>query len=319
MSIDGPPTPPTRRPIRHGSPTQAEAASPTPERDLTPGAPAHADCPTHAKAAHEAPWASLSASEPTEPTESSVAGEAGVEAASGGAHKGRLLKAFWSVPRGIHVLLLVICFVLGLAIASQVIAQHDDPFDSLSQQDLVVLLEELADREEELRTQRAELAKQLASLEDEATKRQAAQEAAAAARTHAQINAALVPVTGPGVEVTVRDPEKALRASHFVMTIGELRNAGAEAAEINGRRLTMRSAFTSDDEGISLDGKRLEAPYVWRVIGEGKTIATALEIPGGTASQMRAKGAHVDIQTSDEVRINSVAPAVTPQWATTSE
>lgn len=231
----------------------------------------------------------------------------------------RLRQALISRPRGIHIVMAFICFSLGFAIASQVIAQREDPFDSLSQQDLVVLLEELSDREEALRSERADLSTQLAELEDEATKREAALDAAKKARELAQINAALVPVHGTGVSMVVKDPTASLRATHFVMAIGELRNAGAEAASLNGIRLTMRSSFTSDTSGIYLDGQRIHSPYVWNAIGEAATISTALEIPGGSASQMRAKGAEVEIVQMEDVIIEHVAEAIEPRWARPTE
>lgn len=222
----------------------------------------------------------------------------------------KLRRAFWSFPRPMHLVLMLICFLLGVALASQVISQREDPFERLSQQDLVVLLEEMNEREEELRSERAVLAEQLAQLENEATRRSAAKEAAEKARIQSQINAGLLPVKGPGVEIEVNDSQRALRAAHFVMTIGELRNAGAESVELNGQRLTMRSFFTTGDDGIYVDGKRLVPPYRWKVIGESQTIATALEIPGGAASQMKTKGASVSIKTADEVRIDVIATPV---------
>lgn len=235
--------------------------------------------------------------------------------AHSGLSRSRWRRAFWSVPRGMHIVLMVICFGLGVAIASQVIAQHEDPIDSLSQQDLVVLLEELSDKEDQLRQERQELSAQLAELEDATTQREAAEKAAQQARDNALINAALVPVHGPGVRITVNDPERALRASHFVMTVGELRNSGAEAGELNGIRFTMQSAFTSDDSGLFLDGQRIGAPYVWSVIGDPQTIATALDIPGGATSQMRAKGASVEVTQHEDLVIDSVAQPAAPRWA----
>lgn len=227
----------------------------------------------------------------------------------------RLWKAFVSTPRGIHLVLLVICFSLGFALASQVISQRSDPLDSLTQEDLVVLLEELTSKEEALRSERASLLAELSVLENEATQRQAALDAATKARELAEINAALVPVEGPGVIMTVADPTKSLSTTHFVMALGELRNAGAEAAALNNVRITMRSSFSSDANGVYLDGKPLTSPYRWEVIGEPDTIATALEIQAGSAAQMRAKGADVTIRRDEKLTIRSVAQQIEPQWA----
>ena len=50
--------------------------------------------------------------------------------------------------------------------------------------------------------------------------------------------------------VSVVDPGANLSPTQFVMTLGELRNAGAEAIDLNGVRLTTRSAFTGQAGAI---------------------------------------------------------------------
>lgn len=230
----------------------------------------------------------------------------------------RLRGALLAAPRAIHLLLLLICLALGFALVAQVRAQREDPLEALDQEGLVEVLNELDSREQILTEERSDLQSQLTQLENEATQQEAAEEAARKAREVAQINAGTVAVEGPGIVMTVVDEAQALSATHFVMTLGELRNAGAEAVELNGVRLTMRSAFVSDDSGISVDGVPISSPYRWKVIGDSQTIATALEIRAGSAAQMRAKDATVDITVHDDVLIEAVAEPFTPQWATPS-
>ena len=55
----------------------------------------------------------------------------------------RLSEAIFAAPRAIHLLLLLICVLLGFALVTQVRAQRSDPLESLSEEDLVVLLSEL--------------------------------------------------------------------------------------------------------------------------------------------------------------------------------
>ena len=52
------------------------------------------------------------------------------------------------------------------------------------------------------------------------------------------------------------------------------------------------------------------------MIGEAQTIATALDIQAGSAAQMRAKGAIVQITPSDDLSIASLATPKPPQFAT---
>lgn len=226
----------------------------------------------------------------------------------------RARKAIFAVPRPLHALLLVICFMLGAALVTQVRAQQADPLETMGDQDLVLLLDELTTRADTLRSERNDLNSQLSELEDSASQRQAAEKAAADARVQSQINAGTVAVHGQGVVITVSDPLSKLGAEQFVLTLGELRNAGAEAISVNGVRLTTRSWF-SLDPGVVVDGTPISSPYTWQVIGDPATIGPALEIAGGAASQMRLYGAQVTVDTKEDVVIDAVVTPTSPQYA----
>ena len=150
----------------------------------------------------------------------------------------RARQAFFALPRGLHVVMLVIFMILGFALAAQVRAQRSDPLEGLSEQDLVTVLDELGTQEQNLRTRRGELSSELDELRSAADEAQAREQAARKAETQAQIAAGTVPVHGPGVTVSVVDAGANLTSTQFVMTLGELRNAGAEAIELNGIRLS---------------------------------------------------------------------------------
>ena len=214
----------------------------------------------------------------------------------------RARQAFFALPRGLHVVMLVIFMILGFALATQVRAQRSDPLEGLSEQDLVTVLDELSTQEQNLRSAASE-----ADAREQATRK---------AQTQAQIAAGTVAVHGPGVTVGVTDPSANLTPTQFVQTLGELRNAGAEAIELNGVRLSTRSAFTGQAGSIVVDGTPISSPYTWKVIGEGQTIATALDIQAGSAAQMRAKGATVTITPVNDLSISSIATPKPPQFAT---
>ena len=163
------------------------------------------------------------------------------EAHSGPRLWARARQAFFALPRGLHVVMLVIFMIVGFALATQVRAQRSDPLEGLSEQDLVTVLDELGTQEQNLRTRRGELSSELDELRSAADEAQAREQAARKAETQAQIAAGTVPVHGPGVTVSVVDTGANLTSTQFVMTLGELRNAGAEAIELNGVRLSTRS------------------------------------------------------------------------------
>jgi uncharacterized protein YlxW (UPF0749 family) len=103
-----------------------------------------------------------------------------------------------------------------------------------------------------------------------------------------ELAAGTVPVTGPGLVLTVDDaPSKVDRnnpdvgaqtakgfdngkvyASDLHVIVNGLWEAGAEAISINGHRLTSRSAIRAAGEAILVDFRPLTRPYVITAIGE---------------------------------------------------
>ncbi len=234
--------------------------------------------------------------------------------------KRTLRHTFFARPRPLHLVMLVLFIVLGVALATQVRLQQSDPLESLTEDELIQLLSEMEGREESLRAERRELEQQLRDLTTEATQIEASREAASNAQLQSRISAGLVPVEGPGIVVGVADPSLSLGPQLFVTTLAELRNSGAEAISINEHRLTLRSWFAATESGqIVVDGVELESPYTWRVIGDPATLAAALDIRGGAASQMRAYNAVVTIAQEDSVTVDSLAEPFTPNWATVEE
>jgi uncharacterized protein YlxW (UPF0749 family) len=90
--------------------------------------------------------------------------------------------------------------------------------------------------------------------------------------------------TGPGVEMTIAAD---LRTEDLQDLVNELRNAGAEGLALNGQRITVRSAISSDRTAITLSGQRLQQPYVFTAIGVPDTLERALTRKGGLVSYLQ--------------------------------
>lgn len=88
----------------------------------------------------------------------------------------------------------------------------------------------------------------------------------------------LIEVSGPGVEVTVAGPVSVLDLQDL---INELRNAGAEALALDGRRLAAWSAIGSDGQDVTVDGQPVTSPYQLQAIGDSLALDAALTRPGG--------------------------------------
>ena len=110
------------------------------------------------------------------------------------------------------------------------------------------------------------------------------------------ILAGTVPATGPGVRITIADPDGVVDYTVLLDAVQELRDAGAEAIQIADVRVVASTWF---DDAPTASGSwcpgsaSLRRTRSWRS-GGAATLATALEIPGGVADTVRtAGGAHL--------------------------
>ena len=125
-----------------------------------------------------------------------------------------------------------------------------------------------------------------------------------------------MPVTGPGVRVTITEQTGPVDIDSILDTVEELRTAGAEAMQINDEvRVVAQTSFEDEVGGISVDGTQLTSPYVIDVIGDPHTLEGALVFSQGPASQLRDDGADVQIDELETVDIETVREAVRPEFA----
>ncbi|MGC5627231.1 DUF881 domain-containing protein [Georgenia sp. Z1344] len=213
----------------------------------------------------------------------------------------------WWQGRASDLLVVVLCALLGVALVAQVRHTQEDPLAALRQDDLVRLLDDLDRRNIDLVEEQDRLQEELDGLRSAADSSQAAADAAAELAGTQGVLAGTVPAAGPGVEITVTDPGDAMRGQTMVTMIQELRNAGAEAIEIGGVRLTATSYVIRSTGGLVVDGTTISSPYVLRAIGDPQTMQVALEIPGGALSTVRGRGATVSLIEQAHVEIRSVA------------
>lgn len=222
-----------------------------------------------------------------------------------------------SHPRRSQLLIGAILAVLGFALVVQLRTTHESSrFASARQEDLVRILEDLTARGERLRGEIEDLERTRDRLSGGAGQDAAALEETRRRRDVLRILAGTVAATGPGVQLTIKDPEHAVTADVLLDTMQELRDAGAEAMQVNGVRLTASSFFTDAGAGVLADAKPLRAPYVFLAIGDPHTLADAMEIPGGVIDSVSARsGASTEIDQRDRVVVDALRPLSTPRYA----
>ena len=209
----------------------------------------------------------------------------------------------------------LICVLLGFAVVGT--AQTNDTTGVLAtarESDLIQILDDLTQRRGRLEDE----TRALTSARDQLLSGSPEQ---VIAQTRARVDAlsilaGTVPVYGPGIVIRLADPQGVLDASVILDTVQELRDAGAEAIDINGRRIVVNTWFADGRAGgVSISGVVVNAPYVITAIGEGDTMAAALRIPGGVADAVNAAGGRFSAQTSTDMTIASIVSPQTPRYA----
>jgi uncharacterized protein YlxW (UPF0749 family) len=183
------------------------------------------------------------------------------------------------------------------------------------QEDLVRILDDLSSREDRLRRQIAELEAARTRLSTTGDSSSTALEEARKRSDALGILAGTVPAQGPGIQLTLTDPERRLAAEDLLDAVEELRAAGAEAIQVGGVRIGLDSSFTATDRGLAVDGVTIAAPYQIVAIGDPSTLATAMEIPGGVADTVKRAGGNAVTEQRQRVVIRALRAVRTPRYS----
>jgi uncharacterized protein YlxW (UPF0749 family) len=210
----------------------------------------------------------------------------------------------------------VLTLLLGFAFAVQVRSTDDDQALAGSrEEDLVRILDDLTGREDRLRLQISDQRSTLAQLSGTGSQSaEALDEARRRAETLGILNGTLA-AQGPGLEMTIGDPAGRVTAAVLVKVLQELRAAGAETMQVDDVRVGASTAVTGKPGELQLDGQPVPAPYVFRVIGEPQTMATAMNIPNGVARTVRLRDGTIDVVQSDRVVVDALRVLERPQYA----
>lgn len=249
---------------------------------------------------------------PTDPVEPSGSGTPAVRDG-----RARLVAALRQAPSRGQVVAGVLLAVLGFGAVVQVQAtDRDDRYVGARQSELVQLINNLSLATRRAETQVQDLERTRDSLLDDTQARRTALERARQQADTLGILAGTLPAVGPGVMVTVDDPNRSVGTDQLLNGLQELRDAGAEAIAINDAvRVVAQTSLRNGDAGVVVDGRLLRPPYVVSAIGSPGTLAAALDFQDGFIDQVEKAGGSVRVQEADAVRITSVRQPAAQQYA----
>ena len=248
------------------------------------------------------------------------------------ARRGVLRRLLTPRLRPVDLAVAVLLGLLGFAAVVQVRStQEDGPLATARQEDLVQILDDLSNRNDRLRAEVSALEQARRDITSGSGRTEAALEEARRRAQLLGVLAGTVPARGPGVVVTIADPDGVVRPEVLLNALQELRAAGAEAVQVEGAaptgegdggtgatqvRVVASTAFTEGPGGeVVVDGEVLLPPYRFVVVGDPASLAPALRIPGGVVDNVESFGARILVERNDDLQVTALRPLEPPRYA----
>jgi len=202
----------------------------------------------------------------------------------------------------------VLLAVVGFAGVTQVTSYGiEDSYAGYRQQALIDVLNGLAGTTRRTQAEIERLEEAREELRSDTSAEQAALEEARREAENLEILAGVVPVTGPGIRITITEQTGQVEIGSLLDTVQEMRTAFAEAMQFNAQvRVVAQTSFEDGAGGIYVDGTFLKPPYVLDVIGDPHTLHGGLTFPEGPIEQLESDGATVEVDQLESLDIESV-------------
>ncbi|WP_068252570.1 DUF881 domain-containing protein [Janibacter corallicola] len=210
---------------------------------------------------------------------------------------------------------LLLAALLGVAIVTQVRQTQTQGLDSLREDELVRILDDVTQTGNRLDDQVRDLER---TRDDLAEGGGDSPEAIRAAQERADtlgILAGTERATGPGITLRIEDPDGQITSATVLDAVQELRDAGAEAIQIGDVRVVADTWFRDGNGGVVVAGHQLHPPYTITAIGDAHTMGSAMEIPGGVTASVRSKGGSAEVEQFESVNVGALRSKSSPRYA----
>jgi uncharacterized protein YlxW (UPF0749 family) len=218
-----------------------------------------------------------------------------------------------------RVALAVVALLVGFLLAIQATEKQGDRVSRLaaeSPEDLTRILADLNAQADELAQQVSSLGVRLARYRTSAEVGDLALRDARKALEDLRVLTGVAEVEGPGLVITISDPERRVEWDALLDLVQELRDAGAEAIAVNGRRVLASTWFGPADAGVTVEGQRAAPPYLVEAIGPAEAMAEALELPGGILTVLSTQpGVSLRLRQEDRLVLPRAAKPASLQLA----
>lgn len=222
----------------------------------------------------------------------------------------------WSRPTAMHLLVAVLVGGLAFGVTTQIGQDDATDYTSVRGVELVELLKSIDAANERLGTQINDLTQTRDELRSSSERSEDAETEARKRSEQLAILAGSAGATGPGVVVTIDDPDGSVAAGQLLDAVQELRDAGAEAIAVNGTARVVAQTYFLDAEGtVRVGGREVDRPFVIEAIGDPDTMAEAVRFRGGLIDRVANVGGKATVKKRDTITITALADVKGPEYA----
>lgn len=213
-----------------------------------------------------------------------------------------------AVRRG-QVTLAIVCLLFGIALMMQLRTQNRlrQAATGESSTDLAAIAGDLYDNNTTLRLEVDKLLSQQLTYQEAASSNKQID----MQREVQQLQTfnGVVPVTGPGVELSV---DGALRPVDLEDLLNEIRNAGAEAIAIDDQRVVYNTSVGGTPGHVKVNGVEVTRPLVIDAIGAPDVLDRALARKGGMLSYLKTAypDARLNLSEQQSLRLPAYGAAL---------
>lgn len=229
----------------------------------------------------------------------------------------RVVRSLGRPGRG-QLIAAVILFLVAAGGVMQARSNNaDQTYRSARQDDLVQILDGLNSESRRLQGEVENLQRTRENLRSGVDSQQVARSETRHRLDELGILAGTARALGPGVKITVTDPAHKLDPELMVEAVEELRDAGAEAIEIDNRiRVVASTSFTGSPGRVLADGVPVTAPVTIEAIGDADNLAAGAAFRGGFADQVTGTvQGRIEISKEKKLMINSLHRQPPNQYA----
>ncbi len=214
--------------------------------------------------------------------------------------------------RGAQLSIAIVCIVLGIMLAIQfkTTERYEKSASGSRTEELTLALNTVTE-------ERDVLAEEVVSLREKLENARQTDQAMADLQEdiiRANLYAALIPIEGAGIIITLNDSTRILQAgenvgsdlvhdSDLLMIVNELKASGAEAISINGERIVAMSEIRCAGTTILVNWNKIAPPFTIKAIGNPDVLESGVMIKNGFLESLKHLGFPVNISKEERIEI----------------